>query len=71
MNEEELRLLVRQVIARTGASQADQPGLEAVSQFHPSHRRYPLPSGASTDGPCLIEPSVMCDHCGYCVSYGH
>ena len=30
-----------------------------------------LPAGADTDGPCLIEPAVMCNHCGYCKSYGH
>lgn len=23
------------------------------------------------DGECIIEPSVRCDHCGYCKSLGH
>jgi len=30
-----------------------------------------LPAGSDGDGPCLIEPAVMCNHCGYCKSYGH
>ena len=30
-----------------------------------------LPAGAELDGPCLIEPAVLCNHCGYCQSYGH
>jgi len=23
------------------------------------------------EGVCFIEPSVRCNHCGYCVSLGH
>jgi len=30
-----------------------------------------LPVGSDGDGPCLIEPAVTCNHCGYCKSYGH
>ena len=26
---------------------------------------------ASSDGSCVIEPSVRCNHCGYCKSLGH
>ena len=37
---------------------------------HPSFVRLSLASGDS-DGACLIEPSVRCNHCGYCLSYGH
>jgi hypothetical protein len=33
--------------------------------------RLPLASGGDDDGACLIEPSVRCNHCGYCQSYGH
>jgi hypothetical protein len=74
MNEQALRVLIRQVISRQGGVSADrseQPPLVAVTQFHPSHRRCALPAGADTGGPCLIEPAVRCDHCGYCLSYGH
>ena len=37
---------------------------------HASHRRLPLASG-DEDGACVIEPSVRCNHCGYCLSMGH
>ena len=74
MNEQELRGLVRAAIARqTGVSADDlaQPPLAAVVRLHPSHGAFGLPAGAETDGRCLIEPAVLCDHCGYCKSYGH
>ena len=74
MNEQELRVLVRKAIARNervSAGRSGQPPLMAATQFHPSHRRCVLPAGADTDGPCLIEPAVRCNHCGYCLSYGH
>jgi hypothetical protein len=40
---------------------------------HPSHYRYALPSSSddASAGPCLIEPAVTCNHCGYCQSHGH
>ena len=74
MNEQELRRLVREAIVRhggvsTGESAHRQAG--AVLYLHASHGMFTLPSGADTDGPCLIEPAVMCNHCGYCKSYGH
>jgi len=31
----------------------------------------PLARGGDGDGACLIEPTVRCNHCGYCQSYGH
>ena len=45
--------------------------LSVVVRQHPSHYRYGLASGDDADGPCLIEPSVRCNHCGYCQSHGH
>ena len=77
MTEQELRALVRDTIARhLGAGPGDatqgaapdpwQP-LVSVRQ-HSSHRLFVLPAG---DGACIIEPSVQCNHCGYCKSYGH
>ena len=74
MNEQELRALVRAAIARQAGVSADdraQPPLAAVARLHASHGRFGVPAGADTDGPCLIEPAVPCDHCGYCKSYGH
>ncbi len=29
---------------------------------------FALPAGADADGPCIIEPAVACNHCGYCKS---
>ena len=76
MNDQELRTLVREAIARhLGAvTAAVPPGTPlAIARQHtsPSHALFMLTSGADTDGPCLIEPAVMCNHCGYCKSYGH
>jgi hypothetical protein len=73
MNEQELRALVREAIARhgAGASQAAPRPAPAFFHLHASHGMFTLPAGADTDGPCLIEPAVMCNHCGYCKSYGH
>ena len=73
MNEEALRALVREAVARhLGAHPADpSPAFRTTLTLlpHPSHYRYSnLPE---TDGPCLIEPTVGCNHCGYCQSHGH
>jgi hypothetical protein len=71
MDEQVLRALVREAVARhlqqpPGVPRFDAPG--AASAGHPSHVRYMLPE---SDGPCLIEPAVQCNHCGYCQSHGH
>lgn len=74
MNESELRALVRESIARH-LSVAPPSGPDTVPvaflQHHASHGQFLVPSGADADGPCIIEPSVMCTHCGYCKSLGH
>jgi hypothetical protein len=62
---------VRQSVAR--ALGQDAGGIAGNPPFpvtagHSSHFRYALPE---SDGPCLIEPSVQCNHCGYCQSHGH
>jgi hypothetical protein len=46
---------------------SEAPGLLQLTS-HPSHYRYNLPP---SDGPCIIEPGVQCNHCGYCESHGH
>ena len=43
----------------------------AACGSHASHGLLPLASGGDGDGACLIEPAVRCNHCGYCLSYGH
>ena len=30
-----------------------------------------LPGSEAEDGMCVIEPSVRCNHCGFCQSHGH
>lgn len=70
MNESALRALIRESIAR----HLGEPPQDAVQQVpvaflsDASHYRYALPPSG---GPCLIEPTVSCNHCGYCESHGH
>jgi len=77
MNEPELRALVREVIARhASAGVGPAPGVSTPDMMrlirqHSSHATFVLPTGTDADGPCLIEPAVACNHCGYCRSYGH
>ena len=71
MNEDALRALVRETLARLDSRSAPPPpDPGALLQFtsHPSHYQYAL---TPSDGPCLIEPAVQCNHCGYCQSHGH
>lgn len=69
MTEEELRAMVRQAIARVQESAPVSTPSSHLS--HPSHLTFLVPSGSDADGPCIIEPAVMCNHCGYCKSLGH
>jgi len=75
MNDEQLRALVRAAIAKHvgGAEPPRQPPPPmTVLRLHASHGMFTtLTDGAADDGPCVIEPAVMCNHCGYCKSYGH
>ena len=41
----------------------------AGTAVHASHVLYL--SLVNTSDACVIEPSVACDHCGYCKSHGH
>ena len=78
MNEEALRALVRETIARQLPGQkpsATRRGEGLIHdepwRGHASHILLRVASGDELDGPCLIEPSVRCNHCGYCQSVGH
>ena len=70
MTDQDLRELVRDAVARH-LHQAPAPGVRLPAGGHPSHTLLPLLRGGDRDGACLIEPAVLCTHCGYCQSYGH
>jgi hypothetical protein len=83
MTEEDLRALVRQAVARHLTASGGDAGTAAGSAasgaanlgppapgVHPSFGRYLLPREPGSDGSCLIEPSVKCTHCGFCLSHG-
>ena len=77
MNDDELRTMIRESIARHGAAAGHQhvprgdPDAAAAFGAHVSHWRLPVVRGADDDGACIIEPTVRCNHCGFCLSYGH
>jgi hypothetical protein len=74
VDEHELRALIRESIARqVGAgAPAAQSSSSLAFRAHASHTLLPLSRGSDEDeGVCFIEPSVRCNHCGYCVSLGH
>lgn len=70
MDERAVRAMVREAVARhLQGTQVGAPADHSVTfAAHVSHIRYVLPE---SDGPCLIEPAVHCNHCGYCQSHGH
>ena len=76
ISEQELRAMIRDAIARHsgsvevhGLEARPRPNAGAIVGGHASHGRFlVVPSG---DGECIIEPSVRCNHCGYCQSLGH
>ena len=72
MNEDALRALVRDAIARIdargGHAGTPDPAAHVLFPAHPSHYKYNL---APADDRCVIEPGVQCNHCGYCLSHGH
>jgi len=67
--------MIRDSIAKhLGAPQAaTAPSASSTASFglHASHGTFALARGSDDDGACIIEPSVRCTHCGYCVSFGH
>ncbi|MBI1876060.1 MAG: hypothetical protein HYZ58_13865 [Acidobacteria bacterium] len=79
MTDDDLRALVREAVARhlggAGTKRAGtKPQIEPaipLPSHHASHGLLPVHGGSALDGRCLIEPAVMCSHCGYCQSYGH
>ena len=75
MTDDELRALVRDAIARhlggAPAAAAAPAAPVPLWRAHPSFGKFLVLRGDEQGGPCLIEPSVSCNHCGFCQSYGH
>lgn len=80
MTDDELRSLVREAIQRhlggappvAGVSRpAGDAAGDPAWRAHPSFGRLLVSRGDDEGGPCLIEPSVACNHCGFCQSLGH
>ena len=71
MTDQELREMIRDAIATHLGRAPSPPPVDAELRVHASHARLPLLRGADGDGACLIEPTVRCTHCGYCLSFGH
>jgi hypothetical protein len=74
MTDEELRTLVRDAIRRHlggNVPETSAPVAVPLWRAHPSFGKFLVPGGDEEGGPCIIEPSVSCNHCGFCQSYGH
>jgi hypothetical protein len=74
MTDDQLRALVRDAVARHLGLQPAAVSAPVTLRMHPSHSRYvSLQRGTEGEaaGPCIIEPAVTCNHCGYCQSHGH
>jgi hypothetical protein len=66
MTDDEIRAIVRQVLAARGVQTA------APRQApHASHVRLSMVVPTAPGSPCVIEPAVTCNNCGYCLSMGH
>ena len=66
MTDDEIRAVVRQVLAARGVTSA--PARPAP---HASHVRLQMVAPTPVGSPCVIEPAVACNNCGYCLSMGH
>lgn len=78
MNEQELRAIVRQAVAKhMGGPTAPSRHIPISPSHHPAvppsgHASHLLYQGlVNVSDACVIEPAVPCDHCGYCKSHGH
>lgn len=82
MDEQDVRRLVRQAIARHLG--APPGGVAAPVHMPAAAAPVPPPADArslsfarfhlvrpAAETECLIEPTVTCTHCGHCQCYGH
>ena len=63
--------MIRESIARHTGAAIRPAAPDPRAPLHPSHQRITVLRSGDDDGACLIEPTVRCNHCGYCLSYGH
>lgn len=73
MNEDALRALVRDTITRlsAGTPPAGEPDPSRLLDPSTYAGNFTYNLTPSSDGSCVIEPNVRCNHCGYCLSHGH
>ena len=72
MTEQDLRAIVRDAIAKhTSSANPMTTTASPTPSWTPAFALFAVPAGADSGGPCVIEPAVACNHCGYCKSYGH
>ena len=71
MNDQDVRLMIRDSIARHASGPRVAPDPVTAFVAHASHLRFPLVRSGDEDGACIIEPAVRCNHCGFCQSLGH
>ena len=71
ISDQDLRAMVRDAIARHGRTESKVAASADGSHTHASHGLLALATGGDAEGRCLIEPTVNCSHCGYCLSMGH
>ena len=69
MTDEEIRTIVRQVLAARVVAQTSARASADIA--HPSFVRLQMVVPTEPGSPCIIEPAVTCNNCGYCVSHGH
>jgi len=67
MTDDEIRTIVRQVLAAKGVAPPPAPRPAP----HASHLRLNMVVPTAPGSPCVIEPAVSCNNCGYCLSMGH
>lgn len=83
MDEQQVRLLVRQAIARhMGAPSPVSAAPIPVASLQTPAGGAPVPltllsfaqfalARPAAETECVIEPTVTCNHCGHCQCYGH
>ncbi len=82
MDEQAVRSLIRDAIARhmgQAAPHATHATHATLTQPRPTRPNPAQPDSShvlyaglvNLSDACVIEPTVPCDHCGYCKSHGH
>jgi hypothetical protein len=69
MTDDEIRTLVREVLASRGV--APSPTSASQDPRGAGFGRVTMVPATPSGNPCVIEPTVTCNHCGYCLTLGH